>query len=95
MNSIDFSPEILKFNVEWSEETYNDCKETVNDYCYVLLVENKEGFAVNYQIVTKSSLGVEVSDGYSLKGYESDLFVVSYSRALGEDVEAIVEAIMR
>ena len=92
MDSIDFSPKVLDFNVKWSEETYNDCEETVNNYCYVLLVENKEGYDVNYQIITKSSLGVEISDGYSLKGHESDLFVVSYSRSLGEDVEAIVEA---
>ncbi len=92
MNDIDFSPNIYDFDVEWSEETYNDCEESADEYCYVLLVTNNEGFDVEYRVITRSSLGSEVDEGYSLEAYESDLFVVRYVRSLGKEVNAVVEA---
>jgi hypothetical protein len=91
-NDIDFSPSLVDFNVKWSEETYNDCEETKNNYCYVLLVENEEGFDVNYRVVTRSSKDIEVDEGYSLGAYESNLFIVHYDNSLGKDINAVVEA---
>ena len=92
IESIEFSPNRLDFKVEWSEETHEDCVGTQETYCYVLLIENEEGFDVNYRILTKSSKGVEISEGYSLGAYESDLFEVTYPKSLGREVNAVVEA---
>jgi hypothetical protein len=85
----------LSFDSEWIEEN-TGCLESIDNYCYSILITNNEGFTVNYIITTITSEGVTLNgpEEYELFSYEPKTFIISYPKELGnEEVNAKIRAV--